>query len=548
MMPLPPAHGIPSAFLRPVEPVPPVIRGVGAVDDNTKNIAPAYPSGTVAGDLAIMFLETPGGSAITCTDWNLYGYADSGSTRLTVLWRRVSNPSTDNTSTSDSGDHQSGFIMVIQNGTFNPFNPFHDALFATSSATTSLTFPSLVTSDNDCLVINATCGEGPDTSSTTEHDSWSNASLTSFAEYVDSTHRDGSGGTIAMAYGWKSTAGTVSSTTASTGSSYTRGLLTMAITPYYAASDAVLDVVNSIDSEIAVEKLSFGFALRRLSLGYGGPCIRIQRTSDNTQTDIYWNANGGVDEDAMETFCGTGDGHVVRWYNQFRRHILYVDAPALVNAPKIVSSGATVKKNGRVFAYFDDGSSTQDVLYKIPFDYSGVLTPWLGAGSSLDHLIGMVFTIDNSSTSYRRNFVADGSYRQGGGNLFFASGVNLAFSDEASLDNSGSPFAVPDLDGTIQCVASHCYRTTSNTVDNHPYTSIKGDGDSSITEAGGSSWDYNNVIEKANLFLGSWNYSVGDAHGGFHLAEVWWVHSLSDRQNYNTTTPAVSNMDTYYLS
>lgn len=58
------------------------------------------------------------------------------------------------------------------------------------------------------------------------------------------------------------------------------------------------------------------FSVRRLSATYNGPCMFVQRTSDNATTNIGFNSEGGLDTDALLSFVGSASGLVAVWYDQ----------------------------------------------------------------------------------------------------------------------------------------------------------------------------------------------------------------------------------------
>lgn len=85
--------------------------------------------------------------------------------------------------------------------------------------------------------------------------------------------------------------------------------------------------------------VTYGFSVRRLYLTYTGPCMRVRRSSDNAEQDIGFR-NGWLDESALSSFVGSGDGFVSVWYNQgagtYAESLVGADAAA---QPKIVRSG-----------------------------------------------------------------------------------------------------------------------------------------------------------------------------------------------------------------
>lgn len=84
---------------------------------------------------------------------------------------------------------------------------------------------------------------------------------------------------------------------------------------------------------------------RRLRAAYTGPCLRVRRSSDNTEQDI--NFSGGVlDTAALSSFCGAGDGFVVTWYDQSGNGTNPTQATA-ANQPRIMNTGSVELLNGQ---------------------------------------------------------------------------------------------------------------------------------------------------------------------------------------------------------
>lgn len=59
----------------------------------------------------------------------------------------------------------------------------------------------------------------------------------------------------------------------------------------------------------------FGFSYRKLRSSYTGSCIRIRRSSNNDEKDIGF-SGGYLDVVDIFNFCGTGEGYLVRFYDQ----------------------------------------------------------------------------------------------------------------------------------------------------------------------------------------------------------------------------------------
>lgn len=83
---------------------------------------------------------------------------------------------------------------------------------------------------------------------------------------------------------------------------------------------------------------AFGiYGLTRL-VNYSGACLRVRRSSDNTELDIGFSGSN-IDSTAMLSFVGAGNGFVVNWYDQSGggRHLTQATAG---NQPQIVFNGA----------------------------------------------------------------------------------------------------------------------------------------------------------------------------------------------------------------
>jgi hypothetical protein len=86
---------------------------------------------------------------------------------------------------------------------------------------------------------------------------------------------------------------------------------------------------------------------RRLSSTYTGSLIRVRRSSDNAEQNIGYTAGNLLDEAALTSFVGAGNGFVTTWYDQSGNGNNATQSTA-ANQPQIVSSGAIVKTSGNI--------------------------------------------------------------------------------------------------------------------------------------------------------------------------------------------------------
>ena len=84
------------------------------------------------------------------------------------------------------------------------------------------------------------------------------------------------------------------------------------------------------------------YSVRKVREAYAGNAMRVRRSSDNTETDIGF-VDGYLDETALTTFVGGGDGFVTIWYDQSTAGVNAVQATT-ANQPQIVASGSILRR------------------------------------------------------------------------------------------------------------------------------------------------------------------------------------------------------------
>jgi len=145
----------------------------------------------------------------------------------------------------------------------------------------------------------------------------------------------------------------------------------------YIEIKAALDIYTNAD---------LAFSMRKLRDAYTGSCIRVRRSSDNTEQDIGFASNGIIDTAALLSFVGVGNGFVTTWYDQSgnARNIMQTTGG---NQPQIVFTGAIVKRNGFPCVRYSASSNTMALVtasnYSVPADitFSVVFTPLAGASA-----------------------------------------------------------------------------------------------------------------------------------------------------------------------
>jgi hypothetical protein len=109
------------------------------------------------------------------------------------------------------------------------------------------------------------------------------------------------------------------------------------------------------------------YSLRKLRTAYTGSAIRVRRSSDNTEQDIGF-VSGNLDESALTTFCGVGNGFVTTWYDQ-SGNARDASQGTAANQPRIVNSGVVDLTNTKPSLLFN-GSTQRFDLPSISFTFN----------------------------------------------------------------------------------------------------------------------------------------------------------------------------------
>jgi hypothetical protein len=111
------------------------------------------------------------------------------------------------------------------------------------------------------------------------------------------------------------------------------------VNPWYDNGTLLLDTYSGS---------SYAYSLRKLRNYYIGAAIRVRRSSDNTEKDIYFNSLGTLDTSTLLSFVGLGNGFITTWYDQSGNGLDSTQTTASLQ-PKIVNSGSLVtNSNGKI--------------------------------------------------------------------------------------------------------------------------------------------------------------------------------------------------------
>lgn len=191
----------------------PTVRAVGAVGSNAGTFSPGLPTGTVPGDLLLMFCENSGEGAQTADGWTqAIDVTGATGTRLTVLYRVATE--TNASAVNDVGDHQLCRIVGVTAGTFCASSPIGPTNSNTQTATGSVSITGTTTTLNNSLVFQASASDLPDAAGTAQFSAHANANLGTLTEWVDNSVTAGNGGALLVMSGTLATAGATGTGTA----------------------------------------------------------------------------------------------------------------------------------------------------------------------------------------------------------------------------------------------------------------------------------------------------------------------------------------------
>lgn len=100
----------------------------------------------------------------------------------------------------------------------------------------------------------------------------------------------------------------------------------------------------------AITTSNCAYSLRQLSSSATN-CIRVRRSSDNTEQDIGFTSDV-LDTSSLTSFVGANDGFITKWYDQSGNNVDAAQATA-ANQPKIVNSGSVLTEGGKPAISFD---------------------------------------------------------------------------------------------------------------------------------------------------------------------------------------------------
>lgn len=106
---------------------------------------------------------------------------------------------------------------------------------------------------------------------------------------------------------------------------------------------------------------SVAYSLRKVNSSYSGFSIRVRRSSDNTEQNIGFDGSGNLDQTALSTFVGGGNGFVTTWYDQ-SGFDLHATQATTTSQPMIVNAGNIITRNNRPAVNFTNQILTSGLI------------------------------------------------------------------------------------------------------------------------------------------------------------------------------------------
>ena len=95
------------------------------------------------------------------------------------------------------------------------------------------------------------------------------------------------------------------------------------------------------------------YGLRKLRSAYLGPAIRVSRSSDSAEADIYFDSQGNLDTATLQAHVGASLGRVKTWYDQSGNGNDATQSATSQRPPITSASGELITVNGKPALNFD---------------------------------------------------------------------------------------------------------------------------------------------------------------------------------------------------
>jgi hypothetical protein len=178
------------------------------------------------------------------------------------------------------------------------------------------------------------------------------------------------------------------------------------------------------------------YSLRKLRTAYNGNCIRVRRSSDNTEQDIGF-SGGLLDVTTLLSFVGAENGFVTTWYDQSGNNRNATQTTA-GNQPRIVNGGVIDLKGLKPSLRFDGSNDflTRNAISALnPGNNYSIFSV---SSNEIPENFGDI--INTSNTTTQRLVVANDRRTTGGiyRNLSITNNSNTIFGVDLSAANGSA--------------------------------------------------------------------------------------------------------------
>jgi len=149
--------------------------------------------------------------------------------------------------------------------------------------------------------------------------------------------------------------------------------------------------------------ISCGHSLRKLK-STSTRCIRVRRSSDNAETDIYFSGNT-LDVSGMLSWSGADSVFVTTWYNQYDSNDLIQTSST--KQPRIVNAGTVDTSNGNPAIFFDGSNDNFEWTSNLNYNTKNIFVVITPSATITSATAGQLIFDGNDGTT--RTLVSFGS-------------------------------------------------------------------------------------------------------------------------------------------
>ena len=175
-------------------------------------------------------------------------------------------------------------------------------------------------------------------------------------------------------------------------------ILILLFFPLFSYSQLTIGILESARSKLLLDvypSTGTAFSLRKLSSSYAGSCIKVRRSSDNTEQDIGF-VNNVLDTASLKTFITTNSAFVTIWYDQSGSGRNAIQATA-ASQPRIVNAGVIDRQNHIAIIFFDGVNDVLSISSQIFNDKTASIFSVVRTGTDFGGVItSKVSTFDNA--------------------------------------------------------------------------------------------------------------------------------------------------------